>query len=177
MERTRELAEKNREVAVMLHSLHQGVFTLDQNLVIQPQYSRHLEEILGRRDLAGVDCFEVLFAGANLSADRVAAARAALECNFGMESFVAEANTDHLVRELRRKAHTAEPQHLEIDWSWILDDDDCVEKVLVTLRDVTFSKQLTKTVREKVGARSTSWVRSSTSAWTPSRVSVDPAGL
>jgi GAF domain-containing protein/HPt (histidine-containing phosphotransfer) domain-containing protein len=148
-ERTRELAEKNREVAVMLHSLHQGVFTIDQNLAIQPQYSRHLEEILDRRELAGVDCFEVLFAGADLSPDDISAARAALECNFGMEAFIAEANADHLVRELRRHAHAAEPQHLEVDWRWIVDDHDCVEKVLVTLRDVTVLKQLTRTVREK----------------------------
>lgn len=149
VERTRELAEKNREVAVMLHSLHQGVFTIDERMVIQPQYSRHLEEILNRRDLAGVDCFDVLFAGSDISADHLAAARAALAGNFGAPTFIAEANEGHLVRVLRRQAPGAGTQDLEIDWSWIVDDHDSVEKVLVTLRDVTVIKQLTRTVREK----------------------------
>jgi two-component system chemotaxis sensor kinase CheA len=53
------------------------------------------------------------------------------------------------VREFRRQAPGAEPQHLEVDWSWIVGDDESVEKVLVTLRDVTVLNQLTKTVREK----------------------------
>src|SRR5205823_1828760 len=37
-ERTRALAAKNRQVAVMLNSVQQGIFTLDESLAIQPQY-------------------------------------------------------------------------------------------------------------------------------------------
>ena len=36
-ERTAELAAKNREVAVMLNGMDQGVFTVDEELTIQPQ--------------------------------------------------------------------------------------------------------------------------------------------
>src|SRR6185295_16239615 len=89
------------------------------------------------------------FAGADISADRVTAARAALELSFGTVSFIAEMNAWHLPRELRRRGPGGEPQDLEIDWSWIIGDDDAVEKVLVTLRDVTVVKQLTQTVRDK----------------------------
>ena len=60
-QRTEELAFKNRQVASMLDNMDQGVFTIDETLSVQPEYSRYLEQILGTTEIVGKNCIELLF--------------------------------------------------------------------------------------------------------------------
>jgi predicted ATPase/GAF domain-containing protein/tRNA A-37 threonylcarbamoyl transferase component Bud32/HPt (histidine-containing phosphotransfer) domain-containing protein len=148
-ERTRELAERNREVAAMLNSLEQGVFTVDERLVIEPRYSAHLERLLGTRELAGRDCLELLFAGAGLEKSALDNMRAALEFSFGASPVFAEANRSHWVREFQRKvAGSDEQRSFEVDWTLIADANDSVCKILVAVRDVTLVKALSAKAAE-----------------------------
>jgi HPt (histidine-containing phosphotransfer) domain-containing protein len=148
-ERTRELAEKNREVAVMLNGMDQGIFTIDEDLRIQPQYSRHLAELLGTRDIAGQPCMAMLFRHARIRPDRLVAMEAALLGSFGTEAVIAQANLGHLVREFEVAAPDAAPRHFEVDWNLILDAQERVRKVLVALREVTMLRQLKETAQRK----------------------------
>jgi predicted ATPase/HPt (histidine-containing phosphotransfer) domain-containing protein len=147
-ERTAELAQKNRETAAMLNGMEQGVFTIDEQLVIQPQYSKQLARILGSELIAGQPCLPLLFRDADVEADAMTAMEAALRFAFGVRAFLAEANMQHLVREFsaRRDGH---PRHFEVDWSLILDAGELVAKVLVVVRDVTMLKQLKETAARK----------------------------
>jgi HPt (histidine-containing phosphotransfer) domain-containing protein len=145
-ERTRELAEKNREIAAMLNSMQQGVFTIGEDLTIQPQYSAHLKQLLGRDDIAGSDCLKMVFEGSSVRADALDAMRCALQFTFGMPSFIAEVNASHLVQEFQRTTVPGEVRHFEVDWDPILGEDGKVHKVLVALRDVTLLKRLKETV-------------------------------
>ncbi|HZU81302.1 MAG TPA: AAA family ATPase [Polyangiaceae bacterium] len=148
-ERTIELSEKRREIAVMLDGMAQGVCTIDADLVIMPQYSRHLEAILGTSNLAGQPCIAMLFRGARLGADAVSAMEAALRFSFGAPCAIAEANMAHLVRQFEREDADGRSRHFEVDWSLIADDDGRVGKVLVVLRDVTLIKELQATAQRK----------------------------
>jgi predicted ATPase/GAF domain-containing protein len=142
-ERTRELAERNREVAAMLNSLEQGVFTVDERLAIEPRYSAHLERLLGARSLVGRDCLEALFAGAELEKSALDNMRAALEFSFGASPVFAEANRSHWVREFSRRVTPGdERRSFEVDWTPIADGNDNVVKILVAIRDVTLVKAL-----------------------------------
>jgi predicted ATPase/HPt (histidine-containing phosphotransfer) domain-containing protein len=145
-ERTHELVEKNQEVAAMLNSMQQGVFTIDQELKIQPRYSAHLEAILGVSALAGADCVELLFRDAELEPDAVATLRSALLSSFGAEVFIAELNWHHLLKAFERRTPRGERQELEVDWNPITGDDGVIRKLLVTVRDVTSLKQLHATL-------------------------------
>jgi predicted ATPase/HPt (histidine-containing phosphotransfer) domain-containing protein len=147
-ERTRELAERNRDVAAVLNSMQQGIFTLDDRLVVQPQYSDHLTQILGTRDIAGRDGLELLFREASVGPDALDAMRSALQFGFGVPLFLAEVNTAHLVREFHAGAG-ADRRHYEVDWSFIAGEDGGVTRVLVVLRDVTLVKRLKETVATK----------------------------
>jgi chemotaxis protein histidine kinase CheA len=51
-------------------------------------------------------------------------------------------NSDHLVRELVFKPVEGPMIHLEVDWNPIIGTDQTLEKVLVTLRDVTALRRL-----------------------------------
>jgi HPt (histidine-containing phosphotransfer) domain-containing protein/tetratricopeptide (TPR) repeat protein len=148
-ERTRELAEKNREVAAMLDSMQQGVFTIDEALTVHPQYSPHLEAIVGTREIAGRDFAALLFRDSNVGADAVQAMRAAIQFSFHVPRFLAEVNAAHLIRQFHRAGAAGERRHYEADWTYIADEQGLVAKILVAVRDVTVLKKLTESVAEK----------------------------
>lgn len=147
-ERTAELAQKNRETAAMLNGMEQGVFTIDERLVIQPEYSKQLARVLGSERIAGQLCLPLLFRDAELEADVMTAMEAALRFAFGVPAFLAEANMDHLVREFSAR-RDGQQRHFEIDWNLILGADELVGKVLVVVRDVSVLKQLKETAARK----------------------------
>jgi len=148
-QRTEELAFKNRQVASMLDNMDQGVFTIDESLSIQPEYSRYLEQIFGTTEIVGKKCTELLFKDANLRPDAVVACTAALQFSFGVEAWLAEANASHLITEVQKLGHDAQPRHFEISWNLICNDAGLVERMLVAVRDVTLLRSLKQTAREK----------------------------
>jgi two-component system chemotaxis sensor kinase CheA len=116
-ERTRELADRNREIAAMLNSMQQGIFTIDETLAIQPQHSEHLTRLLGTKELAGKDCLQMLFRGSqvtsNVGPDALDAMRCALQFGFGVAHLAEEACDD--LRRNREAARDAQPLLAGID--------------------------------------------------------------
>jgi len=148
-ERTAELAQKNRQIASMLDNMDQGVFTIDEQLQVQPGYSHHLEQILGTTDIVGQNCMDLLFSGANLRPDAVKAADAALRFSFGVESWLARANSDHLIGDFSRSGLDGETRFFEVDWNLICDEQGLVERLLVVIRDVTLVRKLKQAASDK----------------------------
>jgi predicted ATPase/GAF domain-containing protein/HPt (histidine-containing phosphotransfer) domain-containing protein/tRNA A-37 threonylcarbamoyl transferase component Bud32 len=147
-ERTRELRAKTRTIAAMLDGMQQGVFTIDEQLTVQPEYSRHLEQIVGSPDIVGRPLADVLFKGAELGADIIATNESALRFSFGSSRAIAHANADHMVKEFTRVAPGGSRQHFELDWGWILGENSKVDKVLVTARDVTLIRGLQRAAEQ-----------------------------
>ncbi len=147
-DRTRELRAKTRTIAAMLDGMQQGVFTIDEQLAVQPEYSRHLEQIVGSQDIVGRPLRDVLFRGAALGADVVATNESALRFSFGSSRAIAHANADHMVKEFTRLAPGGSRQHFELDWGWILGENSKVDKVLVTARDVTLIRGLQRAAEQ-----------------------------
>jgi predicted ATPase len=151
-QRTRELAHKNREIAAMLDSMQQGLFTIDESLRIQPQYSAHLAAILGTDQIAGSEFMPLLFRESDVDADALRRMHSALQFSFGVAPLVAESNWGHLVRQFRRIGADGERRHFEADWTLVADDQGKVCKILVAVRDVTVLKTLTESVARKARA-------------------------
>jgi GAF domain-containing protein/HPt (histidine-containing phosphotransfer) domain-containing protein len=142
VDRTRELAAKNREIGAMLDALDQGVFTIDASLCIQPRHSRQLTRILGTEDVSGRPFASLLFAGSNLGDDARSAAEMALQISFGVRPELAALNFAHLVREFSRRDAAGGMRDLELEWSPITGESGTIEKFLVAVRDVTVLRQL-----------------------------------
>jgi predicted ATPase len=141
-DRTRELAQKTRKIAAMLDGMEQGVFTLDEELTVQPEHSRHLGQLSGRGDLVGRSLSEVLFEGSDLGADVVATTESALRFSFGASLAIATLNAEHLVKTFARRGPDGTRRNYEVDWSFITDEEGRVERVLVAARDVTVLRGL-----------------------------------
>jgi predicted ATPase/HPt (histidine-containing phosphotransfer) domain-containing protein len=148
-ERTRELADKNLEMGAMLDGMDQGIFTIDQRLVIQPQYSAHLERLLGTSRLSGKAFMPLLFRGAELRPDQLAATDTALRFSFDVPSFIAEANLSHAVRGFEVAVPDGESKFLEVDWNLIVGGQGLVSKILVAVRDVTMVRRLEEAARRR----------------------------
>ncbi|HKO48606.1 MAG TPA: AAA family ATPase [Polyangiaceae bacterium] len=140
--RTLELREKTRDITVMLNCMQQGIFTIDGDLLIQPEYSLYLERIVGISQIAGKDCLQTVFEGSSVGVDALDGMRAALFCTIGSSALFAESNASHLVAEFQRVNEQGETRHFEVDWNPIVGDDDQVSKMLVAIRDVSLLKQL-----------------------------------
>jgi HPt (histidine-containing phosphotransfer) domain-containing protein len=141
-QRTRELAEKNLEMGAMLNGMDQGIFTIDEKLNIQPQYSAHLERLLGTSRLSGKAFMPLLFRGARLRPDQVASTQTALRFSFDVPSVLAEANLSHAVRSFDVAVPGGDSRSLEVDWNLIVDGQGLVSKILVAVRDVTVVRRL-----------------------------------
>jgi HPt (histidine-containing phosphotransfer) domain-containing protein len=141
-DRTRELAQKTRKIAAMLDGMEQGVFTLDEELTVQPEHSRHLEQLSGQRDLVGRALSEVLFAGSDLGADVIATTESALRFSFGASPAIAALNAEHLIKAYTRRGPDGTRRNYEVDWSFITDEEGRVERVLCAARDVTVLRGL-----------------------------------
>jgi chemotaxis protein histidine kinase CheA len=148
-ERTRELADKNLEMGVMLDGMEQGVFTIDQKLTIQPQYSAHLERLLGTSRLSGNAFMPLLFRGAVLRPDQLAATETALRFSFDVPSFIAEANLSHAVRGFEVVLPDGDSRFLEVDWNLIVGGQGLVSKILVAVRDVTMVRRLEEVAQRR----------------------------
>jgi predicted ATPase/HPt (histidine-containing phosphotransfer) domain-containing protein len=147
--RTRELAERNREITALLDNLRQGVLTVDRSLCIEPRYSAHLPAVLGLDDPAGHDVMTAFFAGTDVSEDRIVAHRSALAFSFGIPAELALINWHHLVGSFERRSADQAVTSFECDWSALVDDAGAIVRILATIRDVTTLKNLERAVEER----------------------------
>jgi predicted ATPase/GAF domain-containing protein/HPt (histidine-containing phosphotransfer) domain-containing protein len=141
-ERTRELADKNREIGAMLDALDQGVFSIDASLCIQPRHSRQLARLLGTDELSGRPFAPLLFAGSTVGEDARAGTEMALQFSFGVRPQLASLNDAHLVREFSRRDASGATRELEVDWNPIIGEAGTIERFLVVVRDATVVRQL-----------------------------------
>ena len=148
-QRTQELALKNHQIALMLDNLDQGIFTIDRTLRVEPGYSRQLAEILGTTELVGRDCLALLLNGSALRPAAQNAAEAALSFSFDQEPSLSALNAHHFIREIERTGAGGDRQFLEVSWAFIASEAGHVERVLVTVRDVTLLRRLRQTAQSK----------------------------
>ncbi len=131
-----ELRIKNEDIRVILSNLVQGIFTVEADRRVHPEYSEHLPLILGTDEIGGQDAIELVFASSSVGPDDRARARAALDLTIGDSTFGFEINRDcfptrfGLVRD-------GETLQVEANWVPIVSDEDLVTRVMVVLRDVT----------------------------------------
>jgi two-component system chemotaxis sensor kinase CheA len=148
-ERTSELRRKTSDLNAMLDNLEQGVFTILKDGTIHLEYSRQLEIILGTRAVAGRQYAEAIFAESTLGSDAVDRIKAAVALSVGNDVLWYDSNRHLLVREIQRRRPDGTLATLELNWSPIVTDDDVVEKLLVSVKDVTELRTLEREARDQ----------------------------
>jgi HPt (histidine-containing phosphotransfer) domain-containing protein len=147
--RTAELQTKTKDIRTMLDNLPAGVLTVLKGGIIHPEYSSYLEEILERKNLTGKKVIEVLFEGSNLGADKIAGLDAVMGAVLGEDVMNFEFNNHMMINEFEKKFPNGNVKSLEISWAPIVDDNELVVKILISIRDVTEIKALQNEASEQ----------------------------
>jgi HPt (histidine-containing phosphotransfer) domain-containing protein len=132
-----EVDRQTREIRSMLDHIPQGVLSFVGNGIADANYSVHLEKILGTPDITGRSLSELILDRSSLNADERDRAHQTLLASLGEHVMGFELNSHLLPHEVELKVADKRTKILELTWSAVPDDQDKVDKVLVTLHDVT----------------------------------------
>jgi len=141
-ERTAELRQKNNDIASMMANMHQGLFTITEGGLIHSEYALYLETIFETDRIADRNFADLLFASTTAGSDSVDQNITAVDAIVGEDEMMYEFNSHCLLTEMTIKVGEDREKILELDWDPILNDDDEVDKLMVTVRDVTELKAL-----------------------------------
>ncbi|MGH1340231.1 MAG: ATP-binding protein [Nannocystales bacterium] len=131
-----QLHIKNEDIRVILSNLEQGIFTIEGERRVHPEYSDHLPRILGTDDIGGKDAMDLVFASASIGPDDLARTRCALDLSIGNSTFGFELNRDCFPTRFG-VVRDGETLQIEANWVPIASEEDVVTRVMVVLRDVT----------------------------------------
>ncbi|MFW7379193.1 MAG: 7TM diverse intracellular signaling domain-containing protein [Oligoflexus sp.] len=142
--------EKTRDIKSIMANIKLGIFAITSDeFKIHKDYSEHLKEIFEVADLTELNACEILFSRCNLSSDEINQAVSALDMLLGEDLIVYETNRHCLPREFKHSRLDESLCILEISWNPITKADGVVEKLLVTVRDVTALRVLEEEANDK----------------------------
>jgi two-component system, chemotaxis family, sensor kinase CheA len=141
-ERTAQLQQKNRDIAVMLENMSQGLFTITMEGVIHHEYAAFLEEIFETKRIAQRNYSDLLLTDTSLGADTIDQIQTAIDSMMGMDEMMWEFNSHLLATEMVKSMPDGREKILEMDWEPIFDANEEISKIMVTVRDVTELKAL-----------------------------------
>ncbi|MBF0352069.1 MAG: Hpt domain-containing protein [SAR324 cluster bacterium] len=143
-DRTKALREKTNDIQSILQNMPEGILTVTYGNKIHHEYSAYLEKILETKDIAEKDVMEVVFRNSSLGADSFASVDTVLGACLGEDSMNFLMNQHLMISELEKHFPDGKKKHLELSWASICDDDDMIDKIMLSIRDVTELKKLQK---------------------------------
>ncbi|WP_141735408.1 7TM diverse intracellular signaling domain-containing protein [Oligoflexus tunisiensis] len=143
------VAEKTQSIRSILETMKQGIVTVKGNdLVIQPEYSDYTATLLGQSQLEGRRLTDIFIEHLDLGGDQKQQIVSALSSGMDEDIINFEFNASHLPVEVNLHDGT-EIKELAVDWTPIVNDRQQVERVLISLRDVTELNRLKQNKEEQ----------------------------
>lgn len=141
--RTAELQQKTNDVANMLANMHQGLFTIMDGGTIHHEYAAYLGTIMDTNRIANRNFMDLLFPQSDLGSDAINQVETAVSSLLGSDEMMFDFNSHLLVKEFTKEMPDGKKKILELDWDPIVYRGE-IEKIMVTVRDVTELKALQK---------------------------------
>jgi ligand-binding sensor domain-containing protein/HPt (histidine-containing phosphotransfer) domain-containing protein len=146
-ERTKDLADKNRDIHSLLSNMRQGLFTIQEDGTIHHEYSAFLETIFDTEQIAYRDAVDFLFDHAVMDGDAINQIRACLMSSIGMDISSFQFNSHLLPAEYLLNMALG-TKTLSLDWNPIVENDVTI-KLMVSVRDITELKLLENEAKHK----------------------------
>ncbi|WP_176736949.1 7TM diverse intracellular signaling domain-containing protein [Oligoflexus tunisiensis] len=144
-----KVEEQTRDIRSMLANIRLGIFTIVDDGLIHKDYSSFLEHIFHRSGLTGMKAVDLLLAQSDADHDAISQISSILESTLGEPKLSFELNEGSLIRELKKKDADGRMTILELDWNPIINRRHVIEKILVTIRDVTQLRELQQVANSK----------------------------
>jgi HPt (histidine-containing phosphotransfer) domain-containing protein len=131
----------------LLSNIPQGLFTVQADGTIHPEYSQFLEVIFDTGSIAGRNVNEFLFAHADIGSDTLDSVRTAIFTIVGEDKINFDFNQYLLPNEYSIDIGYKK-KILSLDWNPII-ADNIITKLMVSVRDVTQLRQMENAAREQ----------------------------
>lgn len=127
---------KTKNIRSILKHIRAGIFTIDENVRIEQDFSAALGEIIGiETDFAGKDPIEIVFEKSNLSKEDLGRLKAGLYSAIGEEHYIWQINNSCFPKEMAMEVE-GQNRILELSYDPIV-HEEVVQQIVVTIRDVT----------------------------------------
>lgn len=134
--------EKTKSIRSIMDTLKEGIITITgQDLLIEAEYSKYAEALLGEERLGGRGFKEVFLDRLILGEDAKALILSALQVIMDEASVNFPFNSFHLPQEARLETASG-IKEIVIDWTPILSHDERVVRMLIAIHDVTELRSL-----------------------------------
>lgn len=142
--------ERTREIKSILKNIKIGIVMVrDQSLAITENYSAYMHELYQAKEIQGHELLDVVLRGSDASNELVSQVHTILQNSIGEPVYTFEANGHILPRELTYNDQGQGKRFLQLDWNPVIDQDGNIEKLLVSIKDVTDLKALEAANQEK----------------------------
>lgn len=137
-----EVKVKTRDIKLILQNIQQGIFTLHgEQLLIHEEHSRALLPILGKTQVAGQRFYDVFLHKTQLSGDHKSQVLSVLTACLNESSINFDFNAHLLPKEVQFGEQGEYARMLELNWEPMVNSSGNVDRILVTLRDVTADRE------------------------------------
>jgi chemotaxis protein histidine kinase CheA len=139
-----KVEDQTRDIKSILTHIEIGILTLmdPDHFRIGSNYSPFAETLLGESDLAGKNGMQLIFANSNVNPDDLSRYLSVMAASIGEDSLCWDFNKDSLCFEIEKILPGGPSKILELDWYAVVNSRNTVEKILVTMRDVSAMRQL-----------------------------------
>jgi signal transduction histidine kinase len=146
-----EVERQTAELRSIMEHVPQGIFMIQTDLLIQGNYALYLEELFQEKDLKGRHALEVMFEKSELDSEARSLAESALVAALGEDELIWESNLDCLPKEYAIVGRDRERQIVEVEWHPIVNAAHTIERILVSVRNVTQVRVLQEQQKKSQG--------------------------
>jgi drug/metabolite transporter (DMT)-like permease/HPt (histidine-containing phosphotransfer) domain-containing protein len=146
-----EVEKQTRDIKSILTHIRQGIFTISTaDKKIDELHSEYLKDLTHEPQMKGQNLRSLILDRARLSEEEKSLTESSLDAALGEDPVGFELNAANLVQELEYIVPgSQEARTLQIDWNPMLSKEQTVEKVLVSIRDVTKLRRLEAQARRQ----------------------------
>jgi HPt (histidine-containing phosphotransfer) domain-containing protein/PAS domain-containing protein len=142
--------EKTRDIRSIMEHIPLGIFMIKPDFHIHKDHSRHLQDIftVSQEQLEKAVATDLLFQHSTVSSDARSQVISALDTSLGESAWNFEVNAHTLPTEIEQvldKHHRV----FDLTWNGIENSEMQVDKILVTMRDVTELRKLQERSRDQ----------------------------
>lgn len=142
------VAEKTAKISTIMKNVPLGIFTISgqKEKILGEEYTQFLEQILGQEQLGGKTFKEVFLSKLELNSDSKSQLEGFLESSLGEPYFYYKLNHHLAPKEAEIKTPDGK-KLIETDWAAII-QDEIVQQILVSVKDITEQKAMQSEVQE-----------------------------
>jgi len=145
----RMVEEQTREIKSILKHIQIGIMIVgSKDLRVTETHSESVKTLFHNEDIAASNVLDLLFKNAQATNETRSLVKTVLDNSLGELDFNFEINSHLLPTEMTFR-FGSESRILQFDWNPVVDKDHRIEKMLVSIKDVTALKKLETEAEEK----------------------------